>query len=343
MALLSRVISEFKDFQEPKHPLKYPMIYLINQYLPKVDSSFPIKWEVNDNEGLILKDIEGYPRKRLQHWKKGRHLEEAGKEAFEKLSFETIESPEGLKPKQIYHNSCYKNNGYGADDIARFLDHLEVLIEYKVRREYLKPSDIKKHVLPRYYDIDQGRPTLRVLVHWGLISLEARELLMIHNITLILIPFDLTFQEKLSPTGDLDPQINKMLVGYLYKAFKGLMTMFTTAEQDDVEDCDVDFVKLAKGCIAYCDVDNEECSKVFSDGFSSSSSNFSHNVEPLHRRWETEMREYRLLIGYDSPIIIRQRNIWREYQIIYHRRARILISWDADVQRGPIQIFADVL
>lgn len=281
-AHVSELESEFKVSHKPSHPLQFPLTYLIQKHLTRVKSFFPLKWEVNHKYGVSCKEIEGKPWKRLKHWRKGRQLEEAIEEAFvQKLKFLLSESPEALEVGQLFRNCCYKNNGYGADFIVKLTEDIMVLIEAKVRRKYLEPSDIIKSVLPRFYDLDPHHKYIWILPYWGEISYEAKDLLWKHDIVLILIPFDLSLQSKLAP------KMKDRLSSYMAARIRDLMAMFTPIAESHVKD-----IKYVEVCVDrdvsgfsydHSSKEKEYAYEHYSTEKSLLSPDFDYNVERQYR------------------------------------------------------------
>jgi len=320
-ASISELKNEFKDSHEPSYPLQFPIPYLIQKHLTRVASAFPLKWEVNHKYGVSCKEIEGKPWKRLKHWRKGRQLEEAIEEAFvQKLGFILKESPEALEAGQLFRNCCYKNNGYGADFIVKLPKDILVLIEAKVRRKYLEPSDIIKSVLPRFYDLDPHHKYVWLLPYWGRISDEAKDLLWKHNIILILIPFNLSLQIKLTP------KIKDRLSSYIAARIQDLMTMFTSAQSleelrdseshvEDIEDVEVGVDYDVFGYYYDYSSKEKDCAyEYYFDKKPLSSPSFDHNVGRQYRRLKNQMHMYRILTG--DVESTRWKNIWNVYKQI---------------------------
>lgn len=317
-ASISELENEFKDSHKPSYPLQFPISYLIQKHLTRVTSSSPLKWEVNHKYGVSCKEIEGKPWKRLKHWRKGRQLEEAIEEAFvEKLGFILKESPEALGIGQLFRNCCYENNGYGADFIVKLPNDSMALIEAKVRRKYLEPSDIIKSALPRFYDLDPHHKYVWLLPYWGKISDEAKDLLWKHDIILITIPFSPSLQTKLTP------EMKGQLSSYIAARIQDLMAMFTSVKKcrvkgdtEVVEELDYRVNRVDHGVFNsyydYLGTKKEYVYEYYFDKKPPSSPNFDHNVRRQYRRLKNQMHIYRILTG--DVESTRWKNIWNVYQ-----------------------------
>jgi len=214
---------EYNSSHGKTSKLKFPVVNLISQHLERLSSEEPLKWQLDNSLGLICNSTSSKPKKRLAHWRKGRLLEEATEDAANRIGFSVANNPEKLEPRQIFYNCCYENNGYGADFILNLSEDIPALLEAKVRKGYLEPTDIMRSVLPRFYDLDPKHEELWLLVYWGRISNEAEELLWKHNVVLILIPFDVSLQSEITNA------MRDRLSAYIAARMLDLMALFTTS------------------------------------------------------------------------------------------------------------------
>ena len=223
MSLAYGAQGEYNSSHSSALKLKFPIVHLINKHLQRLSSSVPLRWQLENSVGLVCDYICGKPKKRVARWRKGRLLEEAIEDAAVRIGFSIAKDPEKLGPSQIFYNCCYENNGYGADFILKFSEDVPAILEAKVRKGYLEPTDIMRSVLPRFYDLDPRHEELWLLVYWGRISNGANDLLWKHDVVLILMPFGVSLQNEIGPT------MRDRLSAYIAARIQDLMSMFTTS------------------------------------------------------------------------------------------------------------------
>jgi hypothetical protein len=214
---------EYNSSHSSTLKLKFPIVYLIYKHLQRLSSSVPLRWRLENSVGLVCDYISGEPKKRVARWRKGRLLEEATEDAAVRIGFSIVKDPEKLGPSQIFYNCCYENNGYGADFILKFSENIPAILEAKVRKGYLEPTDIMRSVLPRFYDLDPRHEELWLLLYWGRISNGAKDLLWKHNVVLILMPFEVSLQNEITPA------MRDRLSAYIAARIRDLMSVFTTS------------------------------------------------------------------------------------------------------------------
>jgi hypothetical protein len=297
MSLVYGAQDEYNSSHRPALKLKFPIVHLINKYLQRLSSSVPLRWRIENTAGVVCDDISGEPRKRLKHWRKGRLLEEAIENGAVRLGLGIASDPEKLEPMQIFRNCCYENNGYGADFILRFSEDVPAIVEAKVRKGYLEPSDIKRSLLSRFYDLDPRHEELWLLVYWGRVSNEAKDLLWKHEVVLILVPFEVSLQNEITPV------MRDRLSAYIAARMRDLMSMFTTLETRQA--CSNVSGSVSACCCASIrkcndgELNKSHCLNMFCPhyyiDFSVPSLDFNHNAGREYRRQFNEMDEQQVL------------------------------------------------